>query len=938
MMMDEKCFIAAQHYRAGRFHDAAVTLQECEESRRLTLINNNGSNNIIYSPKVNNDVSNAEDYNITATDNSKEVNGIKTKRMGTELVALLPLARRADIALCHFRSATTTVNVNDVDNCISLHKKALRSNADYRQALVGAASSLVRSATVRQQQQQYQQWIQQRESVADRYRQQRMNSDENKYLRRTMTDTALAMVMAGIAASYLYLHHQESNIDNLEKEEVVCYSNKGVESRSWDVLVDTATMAANLILTKRALFTTTDSSGDDITNDTTSLGTMVGGGGRVVNLEQALIVLNEETAHCVDTNEDSERWNVAMHTFRTTIKVVGCAIGRLILPTMISSSQSNENGSILPFCNVNSRKRQRMEITANNGIDAWNVIYIHSNLSLNARERLVDALSYHLAIIHHPQKRPSLIELREICFNDAIAWEDEADEWLSEDNVNGVTTTSACGGTGYIWKLRTCLHGLELESSNLHPHQDEEHKRCTITALEKLASSSTSQFAYELLGCVRARNGDPSCALVAFQSSLDHGRRDMSRIFCRSNDEVLDGMSDFRTVTNMSICFASMGESVVPLEILLHQWSTFLSSSSQSRDSALIATPQPVIVRLSGNMDSTSSSPAQRHRYSKQRLLWQLFQASSLAQDWNTCLNGIEELLDEGVHDCDQLDARCRLDIARVFALLQRRQTTRAECDTRTLLVKLVPRKSISRALLLSFAELYRADALLCCSKGDLADDKHPWKCTEHVIKVLDSMPVQSNALLTELHVTMLNDFGLALLLKGDSVGALHCFQKAVSCLTFSGSSNGSMNNSPSWLVLPTYFNISLLLLRDGRLDESAKSWLHVRGHFDTWQMALSGDNDALQSLKSLCITTINRHGLLIAKRGTAMLLDQEIVTNWFPPLTGTGLVMEDTTHVGGVDASQITAMDVLLSKYALSTAEKKSSMSFRRSSGGIRY
>ena len=68
------------------------------------------------------------------------------------------------------------------------------------------------------------------------------------------------------------------------------------------------------------------------------------------------------------------------------------------------------------------------------------------------------------------------------------------------------------------------------------------------------------------------------------------------------------------------------------------------------------------------------------------------------------------------------------------------------------------------------------------------------------------------------------------------------------------------------------------------------------------------------------------------------MLLNQETVTNWVPPMTGTGLVMEDTTHVGGVDASQITAMDVVLSKYALSTAEKKSSLLFRRSSGGSRY
>ena len=778
-----------------------------------------------------------------------------------------------------------------------------------------------------------------------------MITDE-KYLRRTMTDTALAILMAGIAASYLYLHHDNTN--DLEKE-VVRSNNKGVES-SWTVLVNTATMAANLILTKRALFKTNDMVDDTNDPNLPMLGRRV-----VKNLEQSLIVLNEETVRFIVTNEeDGERWNVAMHSFRTTFKVAALATGRLILPNTISS-RSEKNGATSPII-VNSGKRRRMEMKTytedqlitetNNVIDAWNVLYIHSNLSLNARDRLVDALSFHLALIHHPQKRRSLIESRETCFNDAIAWEDEANECLGNDVNDATTTTSARGGTGYVWKVRTCLHGLEIASSDLlhsHPHHDskslasvmdEEHKRSTIGALEKLASSSTSRFARELLGCIRARDGDPSRALEALQSSLDHGRRDETRR-SRSNDDVVDRMSDYRTVTNMAICFASMGESVVPLEILLHQWTAFLSSSSQVRDSASIAAPRPVIVRLSGNVDSTSSSPAQRHRYSKQRLLWQLFQASSLAQDWNTCLNAIEELLDEGVHDCDQSDVRYRLDIARVFALLQCRQTTTAECDIRTLLVKLVPRNSISCALLFSFAELYKADALLCNSNcmGVLADNEYPWENTQHMIKTLDSVPVQNNALLIELHITMLNDCGLVLLSSGDSVGALHCFQKAVSRLTYSGCLSGSLNNSPSWLVLPIYFNISLQLLRDGRLDESAKSWLRVRGHFDTWQMALSGDNDALQRLKSLCVTTINRHGLLIAKRGTAMRLwDQEIVLNWIPPLTERGVVKEDTIYVGGVDASQITAMDVLLSKYALSTAEKKSSLSFRRSSGGIRF
>jgi len=96
------------------------------------------------------------------------------------------------------------------------------------------------------------------------------------------------------------------------------------------------------------------------------------------------------------------------------------------------------------------------------------------------------------------------------------------------------------------------------------------------------------------------------------------------------------------------------------------------------------------------------------------------------------------------------------------------------------------------------------------------------------------------------------------------------------------------------------------------------------------------------QGFKNLCVVAINCHGLLMAKQGmtehVGMLWVQEVVMEWIPPAMEDGVVMEDSIRIYGVDATQISAMDVLLLKYALSTAKKKSSLLFRRSAGHAGY
>jgi hypothetical protein len=46
----------------------------------------------------------------------------------------------------------------------------------------------------------------------------------------------------------------------------------------------------------------------------------------------------------------------------------------------------------------------------------------------------------------------------------------------------------------------------------------------------------------------------------------------------------------------------------------------------------------------------------------------------------------------------------------------------------------------------------------------------------------------------------------------------------------------------------------------------------------------------------------------------------------------------EDSTSINGVDAAQVSTLDFVMLKYALSVAEQKSSTAFRRNVGSVGY
>lgn len=381
-----------------------------------------------------------------------------------------------------------------------------------------------------------------------------------------------------------------------------------------------------------------------------------------------------------------------------------------------------------------------------------------------------------------------------------------------------------------------------------------------------------------------------------------------------------------------------------------------------SRDSTSNIVCRPVALLLSCTTceaESTSSKVHLRH-CAKLRLLWMLYQAASLARDRSTCLILAEKMLDMQDSDDqrDRRDARDHCDVARMFALLQCRRASVARDIIHGLLPKLSSSESeatldssLSRYLLRSIAELYGADALLFNEGCAKVFDENPWECTQRAVNTLGfiagnistthSNNAWSKASLAELQITILNDHGIALMTKGDSVGALRCFREAATRATKSGKSGESANDCPSWLLLPTHFNLSLLLLRDGHVNEAASHWLRARGHYDTWQKALRGNNDALLRVKNLSVMAVNRRGLLIAKRSMTeqaeMMWDANSV-EWVPPVVEGDNLKLDSTRIDGVDALQVYALDVLLSKHASISAEKKSSSLFWRSAGNVGY
>lgn len=910
-MMDATAAAAVQcHYQSGRYHEALLVMEHHSSDRTPTL--HLGTDTT--TPLSERD---AEKW-ITAED-GPPVLAPKLK-LRAELAALPLSARRADMAMCRFRSAAHSSasltreasspmkeSNEKAPTLLGLWKEAIQTNDTFRQALTGASRALINTCFIEME---YLLQIKLQSTVAEQ------RSEEHTSIQNAMRSTARSMLMAAVASAHLYLHQ----VDTANEDR-----------KSWDVLVQSAVMAADLLgackeLTKSIL-------GENSTKDQIKY-----------TLESALSILNDALV--------DEQSAVALHSFRSAVKVSALVCGKLILPR-IDLHENNDQQPMRKRLKMRNDPPPHVTLVDN---DVWNAVYCHGDAALHSRERLVDAISFHSALIHCKTKtNPSnhitdssrqrsindLVINRENSFHAALHWETKLKALAIGEFPFGTTVDA-----GYVWKIFTCLCSLEIADDAGHSttiNYSNDRKK-NIAALNQLATSSTSIFACDMMGCIHACNKEYSRAIEMFQMALERGGKISDILSHRANHVDIDSDIEMnqkfiqhRLLSNMACCFVAMGDKDAALELLLHIW-TALNEPNSDID----CEPWPNALLLSNHSkraETKGMTNALMHA-TRMKLLWVTFYASSLAGDWTTCLD-VTDLLKENSGSDEGSLYHTSIVICNLFALLQCRRGNKSHSIARDLVLKLdaLDVHSVQKNCLSNLANLYLADAI------QMSKSAHHDSLSQYTNNAMASLNMhfselhlESRGALLEIRALTLNNHGISCLIDGDSVGALHHFRKASELLSLSQSKT---NEQYFWLLLPIHFNLALLCLRDGQIDESAKTWLSVRGHLSTWESAMRSDADALSKLRDSHLLAMNRYGMVLAMRNTTITsstsLEYENVL-WVPPVVMEEKWHEETRCINGINTAQVCTLDFLLLKYVLSIAEKKSNALQRRKAAPLHY
>lgn len=889
--MDATSAAAAQcHYQSGCYKDALVVLEQqplCEpdvQAYRLGI----------------SEVSSSRQLDGWITVDNPPAKPVPLK-FRTELAALPNLARQADVAMCRFRSAVHSSPLadkiispdrNDGDATLLLQswKEATQTNLRYRKALSAAATSLVKTCFA------HMEFVQQitNQSVSTSGGKER--SREHISIQNALKSTAISILIAGIASAHLNLHEVELQQDKI----------------AWNVLVQCAIMAADLMLARREFMQCISFEEAKISQNNSSL-------------DSSLRLLN-------DTLTD-ERSAVALHSFRTALKVAALACGKLILPLV---DVQCENDVKEP---VKKKQKKLNDHCTEKESDAWNAKYAHGNAALHCEEQLVDAISFHSALIHCIQKAKQaklnprsnlqitineLFSKREACFNNAILGEAKMKALLAYE----AESIKIGDVTGYACKIYNCLRALEISDKSLQlilPCQNMD-RNAVISVLERLATESTSRFACECMGCILAQNGEYPRAIEMFQLALERCEKGGAESSINSDVEVSQGIAECRILSSMAACFVAQGGAGIALEMLLTVWSRLNEATEVIR-----ADIHPKSSLFSAGKETESASlNVAATALERAKLLWMIFYVSSLAGDWSTCLGSTELLAQCGTSGEEYTSTS--VDTASAFVLLQCERGR----ESREAIQELIPKLNSldmnhQQTMLTSIiADIFSTDiSLVCEHQAHDTENACLLSGIRRAAESLNSPTFNMNSgirSLLDLRVLVLNNIGINCLIEGDSARSLCCFREASELIA-------SPNDRRFWLLLPVHFNLALLLLRDGRIDESAKAWLSVRGHLSTWESAKRNDHESLAKLRDTHLLAMNRHGMIIARRSvTGATPDQKVNSSWVAPILSQEEWQDECTHVNGVDGEQVCTLDFVLLKHALSTAEKKCNTFLRQS------
>ena len=904
--MDATSAAAAEiNYQSGRYHDALLVFERQPAPKSFTKST---------APHLEKITSYCEqDEWITAEDPPAKADELKLR---LELESLPVSARLADIAMCRFQSALHSYKLsgergdqnkdgvssrkleNESTTLLQIWKEAIRVNTKYQQSLIGAASSLIQTCFIEMEfcHQIKQLSVEIKSTNSDRER----RREEQASIQNAMKNTAVSMLMSSVAFAHLHLYGFDDEADD----------------KSWTILVESAMVAADLICVQR-----------NLTHCITGNKTNVDRSKRA--LEQCLEVLNETMV--------DERSSVALHSFRTALKVAALASGKLVLPDVeLQLKESSDE----PVKKKPKTQEIPKQLTLNRESNAWNATYAHSNLALHARERLVDAISFHSALTHcvsHVEEprantgsRTSntindLYMKREACFKQALEWESKMKTLVSCET----SPTFIDDASGYVWKTYTCIRALDMSNQYLgllSPNKSTDDRAKILSALEILASSSTSKFACDMLGCINAQNGDYLHAIEMFQLSLERGHKageDAIISDIHIDTESCHESVDYRAASNMAMCFVAQGGGETALELLLEVWAA-LNDSNEEKDTK----PQPTALwfgTCDKYIENACTCIGNTVTTVLMKILWLIFHVSSLVGDLNTSL-GTTELMNKYFIDQGILPY-VRINIANAFSFLQCRRDKDGQEVAHNVIDKLDSISQCTMKTIISIlGELYIADGALT---SESIDYDYPIQCTNRAMVLLNSCTSELNTAeygsLHQLRVLVLNNCGIGCLTGDDSAGALCHFRKAAE---LAESTQCGSNGHQFWLLVPIHFNLALLLLRDGRVDESAKAWLSIRGHFNTYELAKRSDSNALSRLRDAHLMAMNKHGMILAKRNipdkATVSLSGIKTSEWVAPIAREEKWQEESTYINGVDAAYVCTLDFILLKHALSVAEKR--------------
>ena len=497
-------------------------------------------------------------------------------------------------------------------------------------------------------------------------------------------------------------------------------------------------------------------------------------------------------------------------------------------------------------------------------------------------------------------------------------------------------------------------------------HSLPEHSTKDVAFLQNRARNSP--VSSHLLGCYHSKLGNYAKALHSFQKVLD---TDENMGNAASTTIEIDGC--YRaTITNMALCFSYLGAAKPATELLLYLLAMKRTSTKSIQDeeqdttfdgsTTLSLDVHGLHLSPSVHMASSLSNARWGDQDERCTLLWRLFHAASYANDFTTCVSATKELCDNTPStDILHWKATC----AYLFSLLQchRPSLVRKSCCEGGLFssnvegspaITICYRLYEADALIQSEAGFHNASVLLFGnvedadtgqqSKGEEAVSRLTQLAVDEFCSVIsvdpESIPfpnvkIPCKFLIVRarniLRCITFNNHGVALVFSGQEHDALKSFQEAVTCATHETQADVENNGNEKKVSADTknaafltcYFNLALLLWREGHLEEAVKTWLTARGIGLAWEGVAMG---RVELLKDALQQAISRYGLLAAKE-PAERVGNPHIREWKD---------EKRARMGFINELQVATLDITTLKHAIFVGSKIAAVKYQKSTGGL--